>query len=269
MKICPICDATYDEEIIRFCTKDGTPLIDQEEPSFVEMPSEELDIDSGAGDDDDIGEITVIRRKDVPAPPPSIDDLNAEVPRPSQPSERIVIPTTPVQSAQDVRARVAQAYYPPPPEKPNTLKVVVLTVIGTLALLGAGAGLFWLLQKEQPANGNINTNLGSFNGNLNSNVNSMPALDTNFNFNMNTNFNSSANFNSNFNINANVKTPTPTPSPSPSASPTPKPSPSPETSPSPAPTRTPNANRPANTFNVRPPTPSPTPRQGPRPTPNQ
>ena len=131
MKICPICDATYDEEIIRFCTKDGTPLIDQEEPSFVEMPSEELDIDAGAGDDDDIGEITVIRRKDVPAPPPSIDDLNAEVPRPSQPSERIVIPTTPVQSAQDVRARVAQAYYPPPPERPNTLKVVVLTVIGT------------------------------------------------------------------------------------------------------------------------------------------
>jgi len=218
MKICPICDTTFDEDIIRFCTKDGSPLIDQKEPSFVEMPSEEFDVPGF--EDDDIGEVTVIRRKDVPAPPPSIDDLNAELPPPTPPSERIVIPTTPAPTPQDVRSRVAQAYYPPPAEKPNTLKVVVLTIIGTLTLLGVGAGLFWLLQKEPPANGNINTNLGSFNGNLNSNVNSMPAIDTNFNFNMNANFNSPSNLNSNFNTNANVKTPTPTPSPTPKPSPT-------------------------------------------------
>jgi len=253
MKICPICDTTFDEEIIRFCTKDGTPLVEQAEPSFVELPSEDLE-----GFDDDAGEVTVIRRKDVPPPPPSIDELNAELGR-SKPAERIVIPTAP-SPQQEVRARVAQAYYPPP-EKPNTLKVVVLTVIGTVALLGLGALLFSLLQKEKPANGNtnLNTNLGAFNGNLNSNVN---AMDSNFNFNMNANFNTNYNLNSNFNTNANIKTPTPTPSPKPS----PSPSPSPEPTASPAPTRTPAANtRPANSA---PPTPAPTMRTGPRPTPN-
>jgi hypothetical protein len=68
MKICPICDKRYDEEIIRFCTTDGTPLVDDEVPSFIEMPSENLD-----APEDDIGEITVIRRKEVVPPPPSID----------------------------------------------------------------------------------------------------------------------------------------------------------------------------------------------------
>ena len=260
MKICPICDATFDEEIIRFCTKDGTPLIESEEPNFAELPSESINApaDADFGEDDDIGEITVIRRKDVPAPPPSIDELNAELRSPAS-SERIVIPTAPVDPVQNVRTRTAAAYYPPV-EKPNTLKVVVLTVIGTISLLGLGALLFWFLQKETPANtnANLNTNLGSFNGNLNSNVNT--AIDSNFNFNMNSNFNSNYNLNSNFNTNtnANVKTPTPTPKPSPS----PSPSPSPDASATPTPTRTPapaNTNRPA---------PSPTPRMGPRPTPN-
>jgi len=260
MKICPICDTTFDEEIIRFCTKDGTPLIDHEEPSFVEMPSENFE-----EPDDDIGEITVIRRKDVPPPPPSIDELNAEL-KSSPASERIVIPTTTAQAEQNVRARTAQTYYPPI-ERPNTLKVVVLTVIGTLSLLGLGALLFWFLQKDTPANTNtnINTNVGSFNGNLNANTNSN--IDSNFNFNMNATFPSNYNLNSNFNTNANVKTPTPTPKPSPSASPTPTPTPTPDatTSPTPARTPTPANTRPANSVR---PTLSPTPRMGPRPTPN-
>ena len=33
----------YDEEILRFCMKDGTPLLEEEEPKFVAMPSESLD----------------------------------------------------------------------------------------------------------------------------------------------------------------------------------------------------------------------------------
>ncbi len=245
MKICPICDATYDEEVIRFCTKDGTPLIEDSEPSFVELPSEELE-----EPEDDIGEITVIRRKDVPAPPPPIDE-----PAPadnSRLSERIVIPTNEPPPVQNVRPRPAQVYYPPI-EKPNTVKVVALTVFGTVVLLGLGAWLFWMLSPAPPANSNvnINTNLGAFNGNLNSNSN----VDSNFNFNMNSNFpNINGNFNTNINANANVKTPTPTPKPSPSVTPTP------DETPDATPTRTPPAN--ANTR----PTPSPTPRMGPRPT---
>jgi hypothetical protein len=33
MKYCPICDERYDEDIIKFCTRDGTPLIDPERRS--------------------------------------------------------------------------------------------------------------------------------------------------------------------------------------------------------------------------------------------
>ncbi len=45
MKYCPVCQTRYDEEIMRFCTKDGTPLIDEEAPNFVEMPSEDVGIE--------------------------------------------------------------------------------------------------------------------------------------------------------------------------------------------------------------------------------
>lgn len=260
MKYCPICEKRFDEEIIRFCTTDGTPLIEEAEPKFTELPSENLEVE-----EDDIGEITMIRRKDsVPMPPPSFDEgLPPVVP----PGERIIIPTDNVRSDQEVRPRTAQAYYPPP--ESNTAKTVVLTVFLTLVVLGAGAGLFWMLQKDDTAsNRNINANLANINTNLNTNL----AIDSNFNFNSIPNVGSNYNYNinSNFNANvlANIKTPTPTPSPKPSPSVTPSPSPAatatPSTQPSPSPTRNPN-------FNVRPPSvtvPTATPRSGPRPTPN-
>jgi len=228
MKYCPICDERYDEEIIKFCTKDGTPLVDDQQPSFTALPSENLE-EPG----DDFGEETVIRRKPVSVPPAQ--------------SERIVIPTssTPEQPA---RPR-AQAYYPPPPQ-PNTAKTVVLTILGTLFVLACGAGLFWFLQKERPAN--VNTNL---NANANQNVN----LNTNLAFDSNFNFNASGNYQSNYNTNSNLKTPSPSPTPKPSPSVTP--SPSPIASPTPSPTPRP-------TVNIRPASPSPTPRTGPRPNAN-
>ena len=86
MKYCPICDMRFDEEIIRFCTKDGTPLIEEAEPKFTELPSENIETE-----EDDIGEITMNRRKDVPAPPPNLDEGLPEV-KPA--GQRIVIPTT-------------------------------------------------------------------------------------------------------------------------------------------------------------------------------
>lgn len=241
MKYCPICDARYDEEIIRFCTKDGTPLVDDEQPSFVAIPSENVE-----ETDDDIGEITVIRRKTtVPSPPPDIDE---DTPfKASEPGERIVIPTSSEPSEQHVRPRTASVYYPPPP--PNTGKTVVLTILGTLVVLVIGAGLFWFLQKEAPANKNMNLNANL--GNVNTNLNTSLPIDSNFNFNANGGYNT--NYNINTNLNAITKTPTPTPKPSPSVSPSPSPSVSPSLSP------TPKAN--ANGQ----PTPSPTPRTGPRP----
>ena len=58
MKYCPVCQTRYDEEIMRFCTKDGTPLIDEEAPNFTAMPSEDLE-----SVEDDFGAETIIRRK--------------------------------------------------------------------------------------------------------------------------------------------------------------------------------------------------------------
>lgn len=235
MKYCPVCDKKFDDEVIRFCTKDGTPLIGEAEPTFRELPSENL------GDDD--AEVTQIRRNQ---PAENTDEgLPVVTPR----SERIVIPTSPSPIREAAVRSRPPAYYSPNQPPQNTAKTVVLTVLGTLLVLGAGAGLFWLLQGSESANRNINVNT-NFNANLNTNV----GIDTNFNFNvpsLNTNYN----LNTNFNVIANVRSPTPTPTPRPSPSATPSPSPTAAATP----TRTP-------AFNVRPPTPSPTPRQGPRPT---
>jgi len=255
MKVCPICDTTFDEDIIRFCTKDGTPLVDVQSPNFAPLPNDELD-----GPEDETGEITVVRRKESVPPPPSIEELNRSIPVAAPPTERIVIPTT--DEKENVRVKQAQVYYPPAAPA-NTAKVVALTVFGTIAVISLGAILFWLLQKDRPTNTNVNvnTNLGAFNGNIGANN----ALD-NFNFNSvpnyNANYGSASNISTNFNTNFNVKTPTPTPTPKPSPSVSPSPSPTDDTDTTPTPRPSPRA-----TGSPRPAI-SPTPRIGPRPTPN-
>lgn len=236
MKYCPVCDERFDEEIIKFCTKDGTPLVEEATPSFTALPSE-------AVAEDDIGEQTVIRRRP--------DDAAGQTER-----ERLVIPT--MIPDQQVRPRAAQAYYPPPPP-PNTGKTVALTILGTLAVLGFGALLFWLVRGDQATSVNVNTNPPNIN--MNANLNSNVGFDSNFNFNTNGNFNS-AGYNTNFNFNVSSRTPTATPTPRPSPSPTmtPRSTPEPTTAPSPRPTidrpptpvGTPRAapsNRPANNGN--------------------
>ena len=230
MKYCPTCETRYDEEILRFCMKDGTPLLEEEEPKFVAMPSESLDEPV----DDDPGDVTVVRRN-IPVPPES------EKERP-----RIIVPTYEEQS----RARVAPPYTPPP--KPNTAKVVVLTILGTLAVLGvAGAGI-WFLQRDRSANSNVNANA---NANVNINANTNLGIDANFPFNLNGNFNSSTNLNTN--VNANLKTPTPTPTPRPTPSPTPTQTPDEDATPTPTrtpfPTPQPTIIRPGATPTPRPP----------------
>jgi TonB family protein len=232
MKYCPKCDTRYDEEIIRFCTKDGTPLIPEEEPKFIEMPSE------GISDvvEDDPNEITVIRRGRVDAPTP-LDDIDFDEP---EPAERIVVPT--VAEPVPLPGRAVPASYQAPPRKSNTALVVLATIVGTILVLGVGGAIILLLQqgRSPAANANVNINGANSNVDLNTNLN----LDTNFNFN-------SVSNTVNANANANAKTPTPTPKPSATPSPTP----------SPDETATPMTNtnsRPANT--------APTPMSTPRPT---
>lgn len=240
MKHCPICDAQYDEEIIRFCTIDGTPLIEDDKPGFTALPSENADEAA-----DDFGEETVIRRNS-----PASGPFGTSEP------ERFVIPTTPADDP-PVRARTIPAYYAPP-DPPNTMKTVALTIIGTLVVLGFGAGLFWLFQKDAPANFNLNINANLLNQNTNLNTNL--GFDSNFNFNTNANF--ASNYNYNFNLNTNTRTPSPTSTPTPRISPSPIISPSPNTSPTPSSSPRPvNTPRPGNSNGA----PTGTPRTGPRP----
>ena len=206
MKYCPTCDTRYDEEELLFCMKDGTPLAEISEPSFTRLPSES---------DDDAGEVTVIRKDRKPAP----------VPPASAARDRIVVPTSGIEQPPPVERRTI----PPRPrvipealsqrQQPSTGKVIVLTVLGTLAALAIGGIFFWFLQRSQPSeNITINTNFNNSLENMNANSNmNMNAFDS-FNTNLNTDLNANAFPTLNTNI-ANIRTPSPTPSPTPKPSP--------------------------------------------------
>lgn len=257
MKYCPACQTRYDEEILRFCTKDGTPLIDENQPNFTELPSVSAD---------EYGEETVIRRKTpAPKPPPldpDSDEYQTQIER-TESAQRIVIPMgAEEEKQQQIRTKTTPSPRMPPPRESNTAIVVLLTIIGTVVATTAIIGIFWVLSNQgaEEANQNINTNFNSLNTNLNDNLNADNSLfDANFNANVNTNINA----NTNTNTNANTKTPTPTPTPSPSPSPTPDdedntntnvntntstPTPRPTLTPRPSPSPTPPpANNPSNT----------------------
>jgi len=266
MKFCPVCKTSYDEEILRFCTKDGTPLVEEGEPNFTALPSE--------SDKDDLGEETVIRRKTPPAAPPTAQSVpNFEPESEHVPSPRIVIPMAgeaeperPKSPRREtVRAATTESIRRQPlPKKSNTAAVVFLTVLGTIVVLAGATGIFWFLSNQNSnanQNTNYNTNFNSIDINLNTNLDVGNSF-ANFNYNSISN----ANANVNTNTNANLKTPTPTRTPTATptpetnvnansaintntnqlptnSSPTPRPSPSasPEISPTPAPT-----NRPVN-----------------------
>lgn len=241
MKFCPTCQTRYDEEILRFCTTDGTPLIDEKLPNFTELLSESVT--------DETDEETIVRRKPAAVPLPSTpQDKSVSAPR-------IVIPTSEERPPPQQQVRTTPTARQMP-QNSNTAKVVLLTVLGTVILLACAGGVFWLLQSEETGNANSNANSNIYN------VNTSPP--TNLNIDNSFNFNVGGNTNTNINTNANVKTPTPTPKPTPSPTPTPRPSPNtnsvnsantnstlpdntrPSPSPSPSPTETPAVNRPVN-----------------------
>ncbi len=263
MKFCPVCKTSYDEEILRFCTKDGTPLVESATPNFTALPSS-----------DDLNEQTVIRRK-TPAPIPStaqpIPDFDDEPARVSSP--RIVIPMTgsetePPPPRENVRAMTTESVRRQPP-KSNTALTVFLTILGTVVILAGGIGIYSFLNNQNSGanqNANYNANFNSIDINLNSNLsvgNSLANFNYNANANANANANVNANANSNVNANANLKSPTPTRTPTASPSPSqegnvngatnvnsgaPSPSvrPSFNASPRPSPSAAPAGNRPVN-----------------------
>ncbi len=263
MKFCPTCQTKYDEEILRFCIKDGTPLVDEKKPEFKEIPSQIPE------EDDDFGEDTVIRRNkpSTNVPPPGgsqTDRLDSDITetteagsKTTKDSKRIVISTSDETRAQQV---IRPKDSPPshhrhqPPKGSNTALVAMVSIFGTIIVLAGMVGIFWFLTS------------GGNDVDPNSNLNTDENLDTNFNAddlldNLNINGDIDANENTNFNVNVNANTRTPTPTPS--ETPTPTPTPTPDTN------ANTNANTaPANTATpVRTPTPTPTPAPTPVKTP--
>lgn len=197
MKTCPKCQTQYDEEIVRFCTKDGSPLV-EENPSFTEIPSQ--------SSIDEIGEETVIGRKRpaIPEADPVGDD---------EQGARVVIPIGDEVKAVPVRPLESPQRPYDVPQQSNTVMVVLLTIFGTVIILGGAAGLWWLLsgRGDSVANTNVNANVNSTNNNAN--------LLVNYNSNI-SDFLKNANANENLNANVNANS-----DPSPTKTPTPKPSP--------------------------------------------
>src|SRR3982751_3428468 len=111
MKYCPTCDARYDDEVMRFCTKDGSPLIDEAEPNFTAPPAEDMpDQAVPVTDEDDEGELTVVRRN-IPVPPPAFDDDDFSDGGQRRQPERIVVPMERESPADPIRNRTSAVYY--------------------------------------------------------------------------------------------------------------------------------------------------------------
>jgi len=280
MKFCPTCETKYDEEILRFCIKDGTPLVDEKSPEFKEIPSE-------TPDDEDLGEQTVIRRNkpSTPLPPPpqpvdsGTDRLDLEIAdsdseadssgsREDRDSKRIVISTDkPEPREQAIRAKETL----PSEDRHRTKKqsnaalVALLSIVGTLVVLAGAVGVYWVLSSGNSIdantnqNANIDTNLDE---NLDTNFNADDLID---NLNIDTNMNANDNVNVNVDINANANANTKTPTPSPSKTPSPSPSPSPSATADSNTNSAVNANGGNNTGPAKTPTPTPAPTAVPTP----
>lgn len=180
MKICPHCRNTYTDDSLQYCLQDGTPLNDYK-------PSE---APTAAWNNETTNEAeTLVKPRQSAA---NYETQKSASRQDWQPSEETVFATA-----------------PPEPEKSNTLKVVLLTLLGMVVLLGIGgvaAFVIWKNSRREVANANtrpVNAKTPVANKSLNSNQND------NVNTNLNTNVN--ANTNANTNINANVPTPTPKP----------------------------------------------------------
>ena len=272
MKFCPTCQTKYEEEILRFCIKDGTPLVDEKQPEFKEMPSEvPSDVPDESPDEDDFGEQTVIRRNKPTLPPESEQDdsqtqaLEQETvigsqrtsseTRKENDSKRIFIPTSDDGGEQGVRPRSA----PLTPrhessKKSNVALIVIVSIFGTMFALAGIAGVFWLFFGSGSTDGIVNTNV-----NLDSNLNAN--LDTNYDANDlmdDLNLNTNVNDDSNANTNTDTPTPTRTPSPTPTKTPTPS-----------ANTNTGNSNIGINSNTLSTPAPTRTPTSTPSVTPNR
>jgi TonB family protein len=212
MKSCPTCEAKFEEEIIRFCTKCGTPLLTENQPSFTALPSQaSIKIDNDKGE-----ETVVVRRKPsntVPLEQPKLEQPQEEI------KQRIVVPISAPESIKPQANRAFQSSQSQPAKKSNTALTVLLTLFGTLTVIGGGFGVWYFLTSENSPNSNMNANKVANTINQNTtNVNTNVEIDnSNYNFNANSvsnvNIGTISNANTTTSTNTNLKTPKPTPKP--------------------------------------------------------
>lgn len=296
MKYCPTCETTYDEEILRFCIKDGTPLVEQKEPEFKEIPSE-------APDADDVGEQTVIRRNSPVTPPPIPDNFGSDTyvsakTTTDRDGERIVVPTsnqqqTPTQSTTQEQGQQQYSQQNQPKDsqhnqghsdqqqysqgvrpidaprsedrhkhkrKGGTAMVAAISIVGTLGVLALGFGVYWLVAGRNAPEEGVNTNIEvNLDDELDTNYNADDFLnDMNLNANLDDNMNANMDMNSNMALDFNID-PNPTPLPTLSKTPTPLPTPSVEIETTPTQsTPTPATPTPKPSTPIPTPTPAPT-----------
>lgn len=179
MKICPHCQNTYTDDSLQYCLQDGTRLNDY---------------------------------KPTEAATAVWDNSETE-------SETVVKPRQPV-AGYETQKSVSQQYLPPnqetvfiaespKPEKSNTLKIVLLTLLGMVVLLAVGGVAGFVIwrnsrDKETAVNVNakpVNTKTPVANKTVNANLSD----------NTNTNASVNTNLNTNTNVSSNVPTPTPVP----------------------------------------------------------
>jgi len=142
MKLCPLCKTEY-EELLRFCPKDGTPLVDTEVPQFSE---------------ENLGEEVTIIRHTYPKEDIDLKDVITNKPR------KIPITTEEPESMKSSSAAVL------PSQERNILAIVLLTAFGTIVVFSLGfiSGYFFFQLNLEPVNSNTNQNT---NVNINTNAN--------------------------------------------------------------------------------------------------
>lgn len=178
MKICPHCQNTYTDDSLQYCLQDGTRLNDYK-------PTEAATAAWNSGETE--SETLVKLRQPV----------NYETQK-SVSGQYLPPDQEPVFVAES-----------PAPEKSNTLKIVLLTLLGMVVLLAVGgvAGfVIWRNSRNKDVAVNVNTKpVNTKTPVANKTVNANSNDNTNLNANVNTNLNT------NTNTNANVPTPTPKP----------------------------------------------------------
>lgn len=172
MKICPHCQNTYTDDSLQYCLQDGTPLNNYAPAS--ENPTANWSESK-----------TLV----APRQPAVRYDTQKSVSQGWQENQEPVFSSEPLE-----------------PEKSNTLKIVLLTLLGMVVLFtigGVAAFVIWKNSRREVA-ANVSNN--------NKPVNvKTPVTNKNANANSDDNMNANSNLNTNINANVNVATPTPKP----------------------------------------------------------